>query len=90
MSTKSFTTMPEALLLTSTWVMGWIFPVATTERATSARVTLAMRLASMTVPRASLTSATAAMTTTINIPMPTQIQKLLFLRDAATPSSSSV
>src|SRR5215472_10996312 len=34
--------MPLALLLISTWVTGWILPVATTDRARSMRSTLAI------------------------------------------------
>src|SRR6202522_826611 len=37
MSVSRRVTMPEALDLTSTLVMGWTLPVATTERAMSAR-----------------------------------------------------
>ncbi len=39
--TGSFKMMPLALDLISTWVVGWIFPVATTERARSMRSTRA-------------------------------------------------
>src|SRR5579864_8090337 len=78
MSTKSFSTMPDALDLTSTLVMGWILPVATTERATSARETLAMRLGSMEEPETMRAKATAAPTTMTNMAATIQIQRRLF------------
>jgi hypothetical protein len=73
-----------ALLLTSTLVMGWILPVATTERATSPRVTLASLLGSMDAPEASRASAMPSTSTTRAMPAPSQIQNRLFLREAAT------
>src|ERR1035438_2155693 len=79
--------MPEALLLTSTLVMGWILPVATTERATSPRVTLASLLGSMDdreTIRANPKPSSATITT---IPAISQIQNFLLLRDAATRTS---
>src|SRR3954470_1860823 len=84
MSVKSFSTMPDALLLTSTFVMGWIFPVAITERATSPRVTFAMRFASMEEPltsRATAAPAMARMSTRVTAP---QIQIRFLFFDAAT------
>ena len=76
--------MPEALLFTSTSVMGWILPVATTDRATSPRVTLASLLGSMVVPFTSFASPTPATRSTTTAPTLNQIQNLLLLRDAAT------
>src|SRR5579864_5839514 len=84
MSTKRFSTMPEALLLTSTLVIGWIFPVATTERATSPRATLPIRFGSMELPLTSLASAAPPASTTTTTTTAIQIQKRLLLRDATT------
>jgi hypothetical protein len=57
--------------------MGWILPVATTERATSARVTFAILLGSMEEPETMRARATAAPITTTRIPRVTQIHKRL-------------
>src|SRR5258708_5852940 len=85
MSTNSFSTMPEAFDFTSTLVIGWIFPVATTERATSPRVTLAILLGSMEEPEAIRATATPAPTRTkTTTPTISHIQKRLLLFDAAT------
>src|SRR5580692_4277653 len=84
MSTKSFSTMPEAFDFTSTLVIGSIFPVATTDRATSPRVTLASRLASIVVLVASLASATPATTTSMTTPSASHSQNRFPFRDAAT------
>src|ERR1700740_2770269 len=66
MSTKSFSTMPLALDLSSTLVMGWILPVATTLLAMSPRVTLASLLGSilLPLPRATATITASRTTTT--------------------------
>src|ERR1700722_17015359 len=83
MSTNNCSTIPEAFDFTSTLVTGSILPVATTDRATSARVALACRLGSMEVPVASLASATPATTTRTTTTTPSQIQnRLLFLAPA--------
>src|SRR5215470_7418476 len=71
--------MPEALDLTSTLVMGWTLPVATTERAISPFSTLASWEGSSLalLPRAAtVTPRRTAMATAI---MPPQIQSLRFL-----------
>src|ERR1035438_1277037 len=87
MSTYSVSTMAEALDLTSTLVMGWILPVATTLLATSPRTTLESRLGSMVAPLARRTSATPATSNTTKPPALSQIQNFLLLRDAATKPS---
>jgi len=64
--------------------LGWILPVATTERATSPRVTLASLLGSMVVPFTSIASAVPAIANTTTPATISQIQKRLLLRAAAT------
>src|SRR5271166_2020207 len=81
--------MPEAFDLTSTLVMGWIWPVATTERATSPRVTLAILLGSMGSPLARCTSAITAPIARTAATQPRMIQSFLLLRDAAMWASHS-
>ena len=76
--------MPLALDLTSTLVMGWIFPVATTERATSPRVTFAMRFESMEEPLTSRARAAPAMARTSTRVTAPHIQMRFFFLDAAT------
>ena len=61
--------------------------MATTERATSPRVTLASRLGSMAAPLASRATPIASSTTASKTPAPNQIQNRLLLRDAATEPS---
>src|SRR4051794_22842913 len=85
MSTKSFSTMPEAFDFTSTFVMGWILPVATTERATSPLVTFAIRLGSMDDPDTMRASATAPPITTTKMAKVTQIHKRLLFFAATLP-----
>ena len=71
--------------MTSTLVMGWILPVATTERATSPRVTLASWLGSMCGALDQARQAnTPATTTTSTAAESSQIQNRLLFRDAAT------
>src|ERR1017187_4470438 len=79
--------MPDALLFTSTLVMGWIFPVATTDRATSPRVTFANRLGSIEEPLTSRASATPAIATIRTTPTLSQTQNRLLFRDAANTTS---
>src|SRR5580692_4404673 len=61
--------MPLALDFSSTLVMGWILPVATTLLAMSLRVALASLLGSilLPLPRATATIATNAISTTAGI-----------------------
>src|ERR1035437_1313981 len=79
--------MPDALLFTSTLVMGWIFPVATTDRDTSPRVTFANRLGSIEEPLTSRASATPAIATIRTTPTLSQTQNRLLFRDAANTTS---
>jgi hypothetical protein len=89
MSTYSFSTIPEALLFTSTFVIGWIWPVATTDRVTSPRVTFAHRFESMDEPFTIRANAMPPATnpTIKTTPTLSQIQNRLPLRDAATSTS---
>ena len=82
--------MPEALLLTSTLVMGWIFPVATTDLATSPRVTLAILLESMDEPFARCARPTPAPARSTINPTLNQIQNRLLFRAAATEASQRI
>src|SRR3569833_2165338 len=70
------------MLFTSTLVMGCILPVATTERATSPRCTLAMRLGSMFAVRTRRAAPTPRTTMKRSTTEPIQIQIFLLLRDA--------
>ena len=77
--------MPEALDLTSTLVMGWTLPVATTERAMSPRSALPSWEGSSLVPlpRAATAQPRATMTTRAMRPDHSQTLRLL-LRLVAT------
>src|ERR1700734_3680433 len=84
MSVSRRVTMPEALDLTSTLVMGWTLPVATTERAMSASSALPSWEGSnlVVLPRAATAMPSAtAMTRTVR-PVHSQILRL-FLRCVA-------
>src|ERR1700722_11516672 len=85
MSVLRSVTMPEALDLTSTLVMGWTLPVATTERAMSPRSALPSWEGSSLVPlpRAATVQPRATMTTRAMRPVQIQILRLL-LRFVAT------
>ena len=76
--------------LTSTLVIGWICPVATTERATSPRVTLASLLGSTGSPFTRRTRPAPAATRTRTETAPMMIQKRFFFCNAATKPSPSM
>ena len=83
--------MPEALDLTSTLVMGWTLPVATTERAMSPRSAFANCEGSnlVVLPRAA--TAMPRIMATIRIARPPQTHSLcLFFRCVAKGCSHSV
>src|ERR1700722_783234 len=78
MSTLRTVTMPEALDLASTLVMGWTLPVATTERAMSPRSALPSWEGSNLVelPRAATAKPRTAATTRTMRPVQSQILRL--------------
>src|ERR1700733_6451894 len=84
MSTARRVTMPEALDLTSTLVMGWTLPVATTERAMSASSALPSWEGSnlVVLPRAATAMPSAATMTRTMRPVHSQNFRL-FLRCVA-------
>src|SRR5271170_444271 len=80
MSTSRRVTMPEALDLTSTFVMGWTLPVATTERAISASSALPSCEGSnlVVLPRAATAMPRATAATRTTRPVQSQILRLFF------------